>query len=306
MRGKTVSKNPEKKMATEPSQIVAKVLTEALPYIRTFQRKTMVVKYGGNAMTEEHLKHSFASDIALLKLIGINPIVVHGGGPQISKMLSELKIDSEFVDGNRVTDSKTMAVVEMVLGGQVNKEIVSLINRYGGKAIGLTGKDGNLLLAKKALFKNASGERTNEPLDLGQVGEITQVQTQVLTSLIESNFIPVVAPIAIGEDGSSYNVNADTAAAKIAEFLNASKLILLTNVRGILDSNGETIKKIDKKEASRLINSEVINEGMIPKVRGALEAIEAGVDSVQIIDGSEQHALLLELFTDDGIGSQLT
>ena len=266
----------------------------------------MVVKYGGNAMTEEHLKHSFASDIALLKLIGINPIVVHGGGPQISKMLSELKIDSEFVDGNRVTDSKTMAVVEMVLGGQVNKEIVSLINRYGGKAIGLTGKDGNLLFAKKALFKNASGERTDEPLDLGQVGEITQVQTQVLTSLIESNFIPVVAPIAIGEDGSSYNVNADTAAAKIAEFLNASKLILLTNVRGILDSNGETIKKIDKKEASRLINSEVINKGMIPKVRGALEALEAGVDSVQIIDGSEQHALLLELFTDDGIGSQLT
>ena len=306
MRRKTASKNPEKKMVTEPSPIVAKVLTEALPYIRTFQRKTMVVKYGGNAMTEEHLKNSFASDIALLKLIGINPIVVHGGGPQISKMLSELKIDSEFVDGNRVTDSKTMAVVEMVLGGQVNKEIVSLINRYGGKAIGLTGKDGNLLLAKKALFKNASGERTNEPLDLGQVGEITQVQTQVLTSLIESNFIPVVAPIAIGEDGSSYNVNADTAAAKIAEFLNASKLILLTNVKGILDSNGETIKKIDKKEVSRLINSEVINEGMIPKVRGALEAIEAGVDSVQIIDGSEQHALLLELFTDDGIGSQLT
>ena len=306
MRRKTVSKNPEKKMVTEPSPIVAKVLTEALPYIRTFQRKTMVVKYGGNAMTEEHLKNSFASDIALLKLIGINPIVVHGGGPQISKMLSELKIDSEFVDGNRVTDLKTMAVVEMVLGGQVNKEIVSLINRYGGKAIGLTGKDGNLLLAKKALFKNASGERTNEPLDLGQVGEITQVQTQVLTSLIESNFIPVVAPIAIGEDGSSYNVNADTAAAKIAEFLNASKLILLTNVKGILDSNGETIKKIDKKEVSRLINSEVINEGMIPKVRGALEAIEAGVDSVQIIDGSEQHALLLELFTDDGIGSQLT
>ena len=293
-------------MATEPSPIVAKVLTEALPYIQTFQGKTMVVKYGGNAMTEEHLKHSFASDIALLKLIGINPIVVHGGGPQISKMLSALNIDSEFVDGNRVTDSKTMAVVEMVLGGQVNKEIVSLINRYGGKAIGLTGKDGNLLLAKKAMFTNASGKGTDESLDLGQVGEITQVQTHVLTSLAESNFIPVVAPIAIGEDGVSYNVNADTAAAKIAEFLNASKLILLTNVKGILDSNGETIKEIDKKEASRLIASKIINEGMIPKVRGAIEAIQAGVDSVQIIDGSERHALLLELFTDNGIGSQLT
>ena len=293
-------------MATEASPIVAKVLTEALPYIQTFQGKTMVVKYGGNAMTEEHLKHSFASDIALLKLIGINPIVVHGGGPQISKMLSALNIDSEFVDGNRVTDSKTMAVVEMVLGGQVNKEIVSLINRYGGKAIGLTGKDGNLLLAKKAMFTNESGKRTDEPLDLGQVGEITRVQTGVLTSLAESNFIPVVAPIAIGEDGLSYNVNADNAAAKIAEFLNASKLILLTNVKGILDSNGETIKEIDKKEASRLIASKVINEGMIPKVRGAIEAIQAGVDSVQIIDGSERHALLLELFTDNGIGSQLT
>ena len=293
-------------MVSERSPVVAKVLTEALPYIQTFQGKTMVVKYGGNAMTEEHLKHSFASDIALLKLIGINPIVVHGGGPQISKMLTALKINSEFVDGNRVTDPETMAVVEMVLGGQVNKEIVSLINRYGGKAIGLTGKDGNLLLAKKAMFTNASGKRTDEPLDLGQVGEITQVRTQVLTSLTESNFIPVVAPIAIGEDGLSYNVNADTAASKIAEFLNASKLILLTNVRGILDSNGETIKEIDKKEASRLIASNVINEGMIPKVRGALEAIDAGVGSVQIIDGSEQHALLLELFTDDGIGSQLT
>ena len=293
-------------MVSEPSPIVAKVLTEALPYIQAFQGKTMVVKYGGNAMTEEHLKHSFASDIALLKLIGINPIVVHGGGPQISKMLSALRIRSEFVDGNRVTDSATMAVVEMVLGGQVNKEIVSLINRYGAKAIGLTGKDGNLLSAKKAMFTNASGEGTDEPVDLGQVGEITQVQTQVLTSLAGSNFIPVVAPIAIGEDGLSYNVNADTVAAKIAEFLNASKLILLTNVRGILDANGETIKEIDKKEASRLIASKVINEGMIPKVRGALEAIEAGVGSVQIIDGSEQHALLLELFTDDGIGSQLT
>ena len=221
-------------------------------------------------------------------------------------MLSALNIGSEFVDGNRVTHPETMDVVEMVLGGQVNKEIVSLINRYGGKAIGLTGKDGNLLLAKKAMFTNASGKRTDEPLDLGQVGEITQVQTQVLTSLTESNFIPVVAPIAIGEDGLSYNVNADTAASKIAEFLNASKLILLTNVRGILDSNGETIKEIDKKEASRLIASNVINEGMIPKVKGALEAIDAGVGSVQIIDGSEQHALLLELFTDDGIGSQLT
>ena len=293
-------------MVSEPSPTVAKVLTEALPYIQKFQGKTMVIKYGGNAMTEEHLKHSFASDIALLKLIGINPIVVHGGGPQISKMLAALKIHSEFVDGNRVTDPETMAIVEMVLGGQVNKEIVSLINRYGGKAIGLTGKDGNLLLAKKAMSTNASGKRTDEPLDLGQVGEITQVQTQVLTSLTESNFIPVVAPIAIGEDGLSYNVNADTAASKIAEFLNASKLILLTNVRGILDSSGETIKEIDKKEASRLIASNVINEGMIPKVRGALEAIDAGVGSVQIIDGSEQHALLLELFTDDGIGSQLT
>ena len=182
-------------MVAEPSPIVAKVLTEALPYIQTFQGKTMVVKYGGNAMAEEHLKHSFASDIALLKLIGINPIVVHGGGPQISKMLGALNIHSEFVDGNRVTDSETMAVVEMVLGGQVNKEIVSLINRYGGKAIGLTGKDGNLLLAKKAMITNGSGKGTDKPLDLGQVGEITQVQTQILTSLAESNFIPVVAPV---------------------------------------------------------------------------------------------------------------
>jgi len=281
----------------------ARVLTEALPYIRDFHGQTMVVKYGGNAMTEEHLKQSFARDIVLMKLVGINPVIVHGGGPQIGSLLDKLSIESRFVNGMRVTDSATMDVVQMVLGGLVNKEIVSLLNQHGGRAVGITGKDGELIRARKLAMEPALN--ASEIIDIGHVGEITTINTRVLTTLSDSSFIPVIAPIGVGDSGESYNINADIVAGKIAEALGAEKLLLLTNTPGILDSSGETIHTISKGGVEALISDGTINEGMLPKVQCALDAVNGGVNSVQIVDGREQHAVLLEIFTDAGVGTQI-
>jgi len=281
----------------------AHVLTEALPYIRDFHGQTMVVKYGGNAMTEEHLKQSFARDIVLMKLVGINPVIVHGGGPQIGSLLDKLSIESRFVNGMRVTDSATMDVVQMVLGGLVNKEIVSLLNQHGGRAVGITGKDGELIRARKLAMEPALN--ASEIIDIGHVGEITTINTRVLTTLSDSSFIPVIAPIGVGDSGESYNINADIVAGKIAEALGAEKLLLLTNTPGILDASGETIRTISKGGVEALISDGTINEGMLPKVQCALDAVNGGVNSVQIVDGREQHAVLLEIFTDAGVGTQI-
>lgn len=285
------------------SSTTARVLTEALPYLQQFHGKTVVVKYGGNAMTEENLKHSFARDVVLLKLVGINPIIVHGGGPQIGELLEKLNIESRFVGGMRVTDSATMDVVQMVLGGLVNKEIVSLINRNAGRAVGITGKDGQLIRARKLEMKpelNAS-----EIIDIGHVGQITKIDAQILDALIDSAFIPVIAPIGVGDDGESYNINADIVAGKIAEELRAEKLVLLTNTPGILDDKGATISTVTPAQIATLIDAGTINEGMLPKVQCALDAVEGGVKSVQIVDGRAPHALLLELFTAVGVGTQI-
>ncbi|NKC00412.1 MAG: acetylglutamate kinase [Pseudomonadales bacterium] len=285
------------------SSTTARVLTEALPYLQQFHGKTVVVKYGGNAMTEETLKHSFARDVVLLKLVGINPIIVHGGGPQIGELLEKLNIESRFVGGMRVTDAATMDVVQMVLGGLVNKEIVSLINRNAGRAVGITGKDGQLIRARKLKMKpelNAS-----EIIDIGHVGQITKIDAQILNALIDSAFIPVIAPIGVGDDGESYNINADIVAGKIAEELRAEKLVLLTNTPGILDDKGETISTITPAHVATLISAGTINEGMLPKVQCALDAVGGGVKSVQIVDGRAPHALLLELFTAVGVGTQI-
>jgi acetylglutamate kinase len=285
------------------SSTTARVLTEALPYLQQFHGKTVVVKYGGNAMTEETLKHSFARDVVLLKLVGINPIIVHGGGPQIGELLQKLNIESRFVGGMRVTDAATMDVVQMVLGGLVNKEIVSLLNRNAGRAVGITGKDGQLIRARKLEMEpelNAS-----EIIDIGHVGQITKIDAEILDALIESAFIPVIAPIGVGEDGESYNINADIVAGKIAEELQAEKLVLLTNTPGILDHNGDTISTLTAAQINALIDDGTINEGMLPKVQCALDAVEGGVKSVQIVDGRVPHALLLELFTAVGVGTQI-
>ena len=287
---------------TEASGI-ARVLTEALPYIQQFHGCTVVVKYGGNAMTEDALKASFARDVVLMKLVGINPVIVHGGGPQIGALLEKLNIESRFVNGMRVTDSATMDVVQMVLGGLVNQEIVSLLNTSGGRAVGITGKDGALITARKLAMEpelNAS-----EIIDIGHVGEITSVNTDVLTTLVDSAFIPVIAPIGVGADGESYNINADIVAGKVAEALCAEKLLLLTNTPGILDANGETITNISQKGVAKLINQGVISEGMLPKVQCALDAVSNGVTSVQIVDGRIPHALILEVFTATGVGTQI-
>ncbi len=285
------------------SSTTARVLTEALPYLQQFHGKTVVVKYGGNAMTEETLKHSFARDVVLLKLVGINPIIVHGGGPQIGALLQKLNIESRFVGGMRVTDAATMDVVQMVLGGLVNKEIVSLLNRNAGRAVGITGKDGQLIRARKLEMEpelNAS-----EIIDIGHVGQITKIDAEILDALIESAFIPVIAPIGVGEDGESYNINADIVAGKIAEELLAEKLVLLTNTPGILDHNGDTISTLTAAQINALIDDGTINEGMLPKVQCALDAVEGGVKSVQIVDGRVPHSLLLELFTAVGVGTQI-
>jgi acetylglutamate kinase len=283
---------------------IADVLIEALPYIQRFKGKTIVVKFGGNAMVDEELKHSFARDIVLMKLVGLNPIVVHGGGPQIGQLLEKLGKTTGFVDGMRITDSETMDVVEMVLGGLVNKEIVNLINMHGGKAVGLTGKDGNFIRAKK-LRLTPRDSLPPEIIDLGHVGEVSSIDSAVLDMLGASDFIPVIAPIGVGDDGHSYNINADLVAGKIAEQLKAEKLILLTNIPGILDKQGALLTGLSIKKTEELIADGTISGGMIPKTRCATDAIKGGVTSVHIIDGRVDHAVLLELFTDQGVGTLL-
>ncbi len=281
----------------------ASVLIEALPFIQKFHGETIVIKYGGNAMVDEDLKQSFARDIVLMKLIGINPIVVHGGGPQINSFLEKLDIESKFIDGIRITDERTMEIVQMVLGGLVNKEIVTQLCSAGGKAIGITGKDGNLIKAKKLRLQSNDSEKDH--VDVGLVGEIESVDTDILRNLTENNIIPVIAPIGVGDKGESYNINADTVAGKVAEYLNAEKLVLLTNTSGVLDESGQVLSVLSRDQVEELTQSKLISEGMIPKVECALSAIENGVNSVQIIDGRISHCLLLELFTDSGIGTQI-
>ena len=285
---------------------IAKVLTEALPYIQKFTGRTMVVKYGGSAMADEKLKQSFARDIVLMKLVGINPIVVHGGGPQIANVLAQLNIESSFVDGLRVTDSRTMAVVEMVLGGLVNKEIVSLLNKNQGKAIGVTGKDGNLIKARKLQLKRKNSESDAQAVDIGQVGEVVHINTEILEVMKDSDFIPVIAPIGTDEEGASYNINADSVAGKIADVLNAEKLILLTNVAGVQDLQGNVLTGLSTKQVDKLIADKIIQGGMLPKVECALDAVKGGVHSAHIIDGRVEHAVLLEIFTDEGVGTLIT
>jgi len=286
---------------------IARVLTEALPYIQRFTGKTIVVKFGGNAMVDPELHESFARDVVLMKLVGMNPVVVHGGGPQIGKLLEKLNIQSEFVNGMRVTDTETMDVVEMVLGGSVNKEIVSSISRNGGKAIGVTGKDGQLIRARKLVVTRHSPELdVSEIIDIGHVGEVDQIDTEVLTVILESNFIPVIAPIGVDREGNSYNINADLVAGKLAEVLAAEKLMLLTNVAGLLNSNGDILTGLSTGEVDALIEDGTIHGGMLPKISCALDAVKSGVASSHIIDGRVPHAVLLEIFTDEGIGTLIT
>ena len=285
---------------------IAHVLIESLPYIRRFRGKTVVIKYGGNAMVDDRLKHGFARDVVLLKLVGINPVIVHGGGPQIGQLLKRLGKTSHFVDGMRVTDSETMDAVEMVLGGLVNKEIVNLLNQHGGSAVGLTGKDGDLIRARKISFKSSSPEtQAPEIIDLGHVGEVESIDPAVVDMLVQGDFIPVIAPIGVGEDGCSYNINADLVAGKMAQVLGAQKLILLTNTLGVLDKDGALLTGLSLTEVERLIADGTISGGMIPKIRCAMDALQGGVQSVHIIDGRIEHAVLLELFTDRGIGTLL-
>lgn len=286
---------------------IARVLTEALPYIQRFTDKTIVVKYGGNAMTEEQLKHSFAKDIVLMKLVGLNPVIVHGGGPQIGNLLAQLNIHSEFVDGMRVTTSETMDVVQMVLGGLVNQDIVSLINQTGGKAIGLTGKDASLIEAKKMLIEKATPSLTApEIIDIGHVGEVIRINREVLDIASHSDLIPVIAPIGTDKQGQTYNINADLVAGAIAEELNAEKLILLTNVSGVENENGELLSHLTAEQVTSLINSNTIKGGMLPKIQCALDAVAQGVSSAHVIDGRVAHAVLLEVLTDEGVGTKIT
>lgn len=295
-------------MTASKDNITSQVLIEALPYIRQFHGTTVVIKYGGNAMTEAALKDSFAADVVLMKLVGINVVVVHGGGPQIGKLLSRLNIESEFVNGMRVTDSATMDVVQMVLGGLVNPDIVSLINTHGGRAVGVTGKDGNLIQAEKmpmTIASNNAGASEPEIIDIGHVGNITNIQIDVLNTLVQSEFIPVIAPVGVGKDGESYNINADIVAGAIAKALNAEKLVLLTNTPGILDADKTTLSSLNKAEVEALIADGTISEGMLPKVDCAIDAVSGGVNSVTIVDGRVPHALLLEVFTDSGVGTQI-
>ncbi len=285
---------------------IAHVLSEALPYIRRFQGKTIVIKYGGNAMTEDVLKNGFAKDIVLLKLVGLNPVVVHGGGPQIGSLLGQVGKESKFIGGMRVTDKETMDVVEMVLGGQVNKQIVALLNSHGAKAVGLTGKDGALISAKKMDFSHQTEEmKAPEIIDLGHVGEVTSIDTSIIDMLIHGDFIPVIAPIGLGKNGESYNINADLVAGKLAEELSAEKLILLTNTQGVLDKKEQLLTGLSTEKVDELIADGTIFGGMLPKIRCALEAVQNNVCSAHIIDGRIEHAVMLELFTDEGIGTQI-
>jgi acetylglutamate kinase len=288
-------------VAPATAALKAQILAEALPYIRRFHGKTIVVKYGGNAMTEEPLQRSFAHDVVLLKLVGMNPVVVHGGGPQIESVLGRLGKKGEFVQGMRVTDAETMDVVEMVLGGTVNKEIVTLINQAGGRAVGLTGKDGAFIRAKKLLV--ADGAKPGGKLDIGQVGEVDAIDPDVISSLEESGFIPVVAPIGGGKSGESYNINSDLVAGKLAEVLKAEKLVLLTNTPGVLDEKGNLLTGLTPKRIDELVAEGTLSGGMLPKIASALDAARGGVKSVHIIDGRVEHALLLEILTDEGVGT---
>ncbi len=284
----------------------AKILIEALPYIRRFNNATIVVKYGGHAMVNEGLKKDFALDIILMKYVGLNPIVVHGGGPQIGDFLNKLSIESEFVDGMRVTDKKTMDVVEMVLVGKVNKEIVTLINKNGGQSVGLSGKDGQLITAKKMkYYKDKGDNQPPEIIDMGMVGEITSINNRILKSLIEDQFIPVIAPVGAGKKGETYNINADLVAGHIAASLKARKLILLTDTEGVLDKEGTLISTLRMKEIQQFIDDGTIKGGMIPKIQCCFEAIKGGVKKAHIIDGRKDHAILLEIFTKTGIGTEI-
>ncbi|MDT8316660.1 MAG: acetylglutamate kinase [bacterium] len=285
----------------------AKVLIESLPYIQRFSGKTVVIKYGGNAMVEEELKLSFALDIILMKHIGINPVVVHGGGPQIGEVLKKMGMETKFVDGFRITDDETMSVVEMVLVGKVNKEIVSLINRQGGRAVGLGGKDGGLITGKKKMLKKKeSQDQPPEIIDIGMVGDVESINPEIINNLDIGGFIPVIAPVAAGKKGETYNINADLVAGKIAEALSAEKLVLLTDTEGVKNEKGELLSSLSRKEVEGMIDSGVIKEGMIPKVQCCLEALDYGVTKTHIIDGRVEHAVLLEIFTDKGIGTQIT
>ena len=289
-------------MTTKPAPATkAGVLTEALPYIKRFHDRTIVVKYGGNAMTDDNLKQCFARDVVLLKLVGMNPVVVHGGGPQIENLLGRVGKKGIFVQGMRVTDAETMDVVEMVLGGQVNKEIVNLINQQGGKAVGLTGKDGNFIRAKKLLIENT--EKPGEMIDIGQVGEIVSIDPALIALLDSGDFIPVIAPIGVGSEGETYNINADVVAGKIAEVLRAEKLVMLTNTPGVLDKAGNLLTGITPSEIDDMVADGTLSGGMLPKIGSALDAARSGVKSVHIIDGRVEHALLLEILTDDGVGT---
>ncbi len=291
-------------MAMEELIEKANILMETLPWIRRFYGKIIVIKYGGNAMVEEKLKEGFARDIIMMKYIGLNPVVVHGGGPQIGKVLEAMKIESQFIQGMRVTDSQTMDVVEMVLGGKVNKEIVTNINRYGGKAVGITGKDGGLIQARKLEMTAVNPDTlTPEIIDIGMVGEVESVDPTIIKSLEESNFIPVIAPIGGGLNGETYNINADLVAGRIAGALKAEKLILLTDIEGVKDKQGKLISTIDIQRVPDLINNGTISGGMIPKVNCCVDAVEEGVTRAHIVDGRMEHACLLEMFTDKGIGT---
>jgi acetylglutamate kinase len=291
-------------MDTKNAHDIARVLIEALPYIQRFADKTIVIKYGGNAMVDEDLKKSFARDVVLLKQVGINPVIVHGGGPQIGKLLEQLGKKSEFVEGMRVTDRETMDVVQMVLGGLVNKEIVNLINQIGGRAVGLTGKDGGLIRARQLKISRKSPE-LDEPeiIDLGHVGEVSSIDPGIVHMLDRGDFIPVVAPIGVGEDGTSYNINADLVAGKLASVLGAEKLMLLTNTPGVLDKEGKLLTGLSARAVEDLIADGTIHGGMLPKIRCALDAVASGVKTAHIIDGRVEHAVLLELFTDQGVGT---
>ncbi|MBL4712718.1 MAG: acetylglutamate kinase [Gammaproteobacteria bacterium] len=283
---------------------IASVLSEALPYLQRLNKKTIVIKFGGNAMVDDALKNSFARDIVLLKQVGVNPVVVHGGGPQIGKLLEKIGKESKFIDGMRVTDSETMDVVEMVLGGLVNKSIVNLINHNGGKAVGLTGKDGAMIRAKKLeITRESAASSTSEIIDLGHVGEVTTIDPSIVNTLDAGDFIPVIAPIGVGQDAASYNINADIVAGKMAVVLGAEKLLLLTNTPGILDKQDNILTGLNARKVKKLINDGTISGGMLPKVNCALDAVNSGVKTAHIIDGRVEHAVLLELLTDEGVGT---
>ncbi len=282
---------------------IAEILIEALPYIQRLDNKTVVIKYGGNAMIDEDLKSSFAQDIVLLKQVGVNPVIVHGGGPQIGQLLERIGKKTEFIDGMRVTDSETMDIVQMVLGGLVNKEIVSLINKHGGRAVGLTGKDGGLINARMLSIKRKSDAQGSVLVDLGHVGEVESIDPSVVKMLDNDDFIPVIAPIGVGRDGTSYNINADLVAGKLASVLGAEKLLLLTNTPGVLDTEGKLLTGLGARETDQLIADGIIYGGMLPKVNCALDAVKSGVRTSHIIDGRVKHSVLLELLTDSGVGT---